>query len=147
MSESKPTYGAETSESIEPFRHHAKQFIPLNAETIRYIFPVLTKSEWCILTFLIYKIEAFGKESDAIPYTQFALYTPVHSKEAISSALNGLVSLGLVNRHRKLRTDVMNYTLNINAKIYTITEGKRLTSVRFANGVVRFPKFGNRTDQ
>ena len=133
--------------TIKPFEHHGKQFIPLSSDTIRYIFPVITKSEWCLLTFMIYKIEAFGKDSDFIPYSQFRHYTPVHSNEAISKALKGLEKIGLIKRERQSVKSVTSYALNLDAEITRVVNDDGLTGLMFKNGEFRPLNFGFRTSE
>jgi len=128
MSEPKPEYN--TIKSIMPFDHQGYQYVSLRADTIRSIVPFLSKSAWCILTWIVYQIEGFSdkEDGDKIPYEQFKKYTAVKSNTAISTALKELTSLGLISKSRYERNKVATYTLNLSVSIEILLDrnGKRI---------------------
>ena len=92
-------------------------FVMVPVAVFDILMQELNGSEFKILMLIIRKTVGFQKKADAISYSQIRQFSGIKSSETIANALNKLRTLELINGDRKSRTEIMKYTLNLDAKI------------------------------
>jgi hypothetical protein len=122
-------------EQDQPFAHLSAQFVPLKWTTVMYVMSLLEKSEVCILLYMIAKIEAFSKDSEAISYNSISKWTAVKGRNQISKALKHLKEIGLIEAYYPSRRKAARYSINLGTNITFIKDReKRFLGATFANG-------------
>lgn len=122
-------------EPDQPFAHLKAQFVPLKWTTVMYVMSLLSSSEKDILLFMIAKIEAFNKDSEAISYDSISKWTSVKSRATISKVLKRLKELGLIKAYYPSRRKAAKYSMNLDINITFIKDREgRFLGTTFANG-------------
>lgn len=122
-------------EPDQPFAHLKAQFVPLKWTTVMYIMSLLSSSEKDILLFMIAKIEAFNKDSEAISYNSISRWTSAKSKATIAKAIKKLKRLGLIKADYPSRRKAARYSINLDLNLTFIKDREgRFLGTTFSNG-------------
>lgn len=100
--------------TIQPFAEQGN-YTQVHNVAFDHIMPLLSGSEWKILSLIIRKTKGWQKDEDDIAYSQFRSGTGISSNNTIKKALAKLVSMGIVQQGKPAhKADPYGYRLNKN---------------------------------
>ena len=109
---------AKSQNIVRPLDERANGWqVNIMAVFFDYIILNLTPSEYIVLTYMIRKIQAWGKSSDKISHNLIVMETMIGSKQTVNTAIKGLVKKDMIVKNREAPRSIMTYSLNRNFEL------------------------------